>query len=173
MANPRQDEVDTLRQEMIQAIASVMDWYNVTRSAGELYALMYFEDRPMTLEEMKDLMDMSKSSMSYAVRSLMESKMVHKLNYKQERKELFRAEPDFLAAFQNFLTAKLEREIEVVTQVIEQVAPKLKEMLLSKDTPEELRQRINSDLSKVIHARNYYAWLQGFVTRLRSESIGN
>lgn len=165
------EEVQRLRQKMTDAISSIMDWYNLTPSASELYALMFFEDRPMTLEEMKDLMKMSKSSMSYAVRSLIESKMVYKLDYKQDRKELFRADPDFLSAFQKFLTSKLEREIQVVTCTIEEVMPKLKEMLENKDTSEDIRHEVNKDLNKVIHARNYYAWLQGFVNRLKSETL--
>lgn len=169
----RQEEVQVLRQKMMHAISSIMDWYNLTHSASELYALMFFEDRPMTMDEMKDMMGMSKSSISYAVRSLIDSKMIYKLDYKQGRKELFRAEPDFLSAFQKFLTSKLEREIEVVTCAIEEVMPRLKEILEDKDTPETIRQDVNKDLNKVIHAKNYYTWLQGFVNRLKAETLPN
>lgn len=169
----REEELQVLRQKMMHAISSIMDWYNLTPSAGELYALMFFEDRPMTMDEMKDIMGMSKSNISYAVQSLIDSKMVYKLDYKQGRKELFRAEPDFLAAFQKFLTSKLAREIEVVTSAIEEVMPRLKEILEDKDTPEDIRQDVNKDLNKVIHAKNYYTWLQGFVNRLKEETLPN
>jgi len=171
MVEFQENEVELLRQKMILAISKIMDWYNLTPSASELYALMFFEDRPMTLEEMKDLMGMSKSSMSYAVRSLIESKMVYKLDEKQERKELFRADPDFLSSFRKFLTSKLEREIEVVTCAIEDVMPRFKEMLENKETPENIRQEVSKNLDKVIHAKNYYVWLQEFVDLLKSATL--
>ena len=164
-------EVQELRQKMIDAIASVMGWYDLTHSASELYAYMFFEDRPLTLEDMKNVMGMSKSSMSYAVRSLIDAKMIYKLDYKIDRKELFRADPDFLSSFQKFLTSKLEHEIEVVTGVIEDVIPRLRQILDNQDTEEETRQDANHDLSKVVHARNYYAWLNQFVERLKWETL--
>ncbi|QSO46505.1 GbsR/MarR family transcriptional regulator [Alicyclobacillus mengziensis] len=164
-------EVQDLRQQMVHAIASVMGWYDLTHSASELYAYMFFEDRPMTLEEMKDVMGMSKSSMSYAVRSLIEAKMINKLDYKLDRKELFRADPDFLSSFQQFLTSKLEHEIEVVTGVIDEVIPRLKQILDNRNTDEVTRQDANHDLGKVVHAKNYYVWLHQFVERLKSETL--
>lgn len=74
---------------MIEAIAESMDLYGATHSSGQLYGIMFFEDRPITLEEMKTCMNMSKSNMSYEVRSLMESQLVLKLEEKQEPLTMF------------------------------------------------------------------------------------
>lgn len=163
------NEVQTLRKKMIVAIASIMDWYNLTPSASELYAYMFFEDRPMTLEEMKNVMGMSKSNMSYAVRSLIRAKMIYKLDHKQDRKDLYRADPDFLSSFKNFLASKLVREIDVMTSVIDEVLPRLQAILGNTDAEISLRQDANQDLDKVQHAKDYYTWLQEFVIRLKSE----
>ena len=42
--NTSTGEVQDLRQQMVRAIASVMGWYDLTHSASELYAYMFFED---------------------------------------------------------------------------------------------------------------------------------
>jgi DNA-binding transcriptional regulator GbsR (MarR family) len=57
-----------------------MDLYGAAPSVGALYGIMFFEDRPMTLEEMKEMMGMSKRNMSYAARALLESKIIVKLD---------------------------------------------------------------------------------------------
>ncbi|MDQ0116375.1 GbsR/MarR family transcriptional regulator [Paenibacillus harenae] len=162
-----------LRRTVINAIADTMDLYGATYSFGQLYGIMYFEDKPMTLEDMKTHMNMSKSNMSYAVRSLMESKMVTKLEEKQERKDLYVAETDFFLAFRNFFTMKLQREIDVMKSAIEEVIPELSDIILSIDTPDDERKSCLQDLHKLRQALDYYGWLQQFVKQLENGSFFN
>ncbi|WP_059044832.1 GbsR/MarR family transcriptional regulator [Paenibacillus rubinfantis] len=159
---------EELRAKVIDAIAQTMDLYGVNYSYGQLYGIMFFEDRPMTLEEMQQSMNMSKSNMSYAVRSLMESKMVTKLDEKEARKDLYAAETDFFKAFQAFFATKLQREIDVMRGALETVIPPLSETILELETSEEERKQCLEDLHKLKHAVSYYEWLQQFVDRLRS-----
>lgn len=162
---------EQIRGKIIDAIAQTMDLYGANYSFGQLYGIMFFEDKPMTLEEMKQHMNMSKSNMSYAVRSLMDSKMIMKLDEKQERKDLYVAETDFFQAFQNFFAAKLQREIDVMLGAINEVIPPLSEIILAKETGEEERQLCLKDLHKLRHGIDYYTWLQQFVDGLRSGSF--
>lgn len=155
-----------IRKQMIEAIAETMDLYGATHSSGQLYGVMFFENRPMTLDEMKTQMNMSKSNMSYAVRSLMESRMVKKLEEKQERKELYAAETNFFTAFQNFFTYKLQREVDVMTGAIDQALPELTELILQESISDEERKLALQDLHKLRHAKKYYEWLQNFVYAL-------
>ncbi|MFC4597163.1 GbsR/MarR family transcriptional regulator [Cohnella hongkongensis] len=158
---------EEVRLKVIDAIAQTMDLYGVNYTFGQLYGVMFFEDRPMTLEEMRTSMNMSKSNMSYAVRSLVESKMVTKLDEKVERKDLYAAETDFFKAFQAFFATRLQREIDVMREAVEAAIPKLAESILEEETPEEERRLALSDLHKLKHSVSYYEWLQRFVERLR------
>ncbi|WP_263575543.1 GbsR/MarR family transcriptional regulator [Paenibacillus vietnamensis] len=152
---------------MIEAIADTMDLYGATHSSGQLYGIMFFENRPMTLDEMKTHMNMSKSNMSYAVRSLVESRMVNKLDEKQDRKELYAAETDFFRAFQHFFSHKLQREIDVMTDAVDQAFPELTDLILEEHITDEERKLALQDLHKLRHAKKYYEWLQQFVDALR------
>lgn len=156
-----------LRAQVIEAIAQTMDLYGANHSFGKLYGIMFFEDKPMTLEDMKDYMNMSKSNMSYAIRSLLDSKMVTKLEEKRDRKDQYVAETDFFQTFRVFFTMKLQREIDVMLGAINQVIPELSEMALAEDTTEAERQECLRDLHKLRHGVNYYTWLQKFVNGLR------
>ncbi|ASA25233.1 GbsR/MarR family transcriptional regulator [Paenibacillus donghaensis] len=158
---------EQLLRPMIDAIAQTMDLYGANYSFGQLYGIMFFEDRPMTLEEMKNLMNMSKSNMSYGVRSLMASKMVTKLPKKRERKELYAVETDFFEAFRNFFSLKLQREIDVMKEALGSVMAELQELSEAADTPEEERMYCLRDLEKLQHAVKYYDWLQKFVDGLQ------
>ncbi len=157
-----------LRAEVIDAIARTMDLYGVNHSFGELYGVMYFEDRPMTLEEMKDSMKMSKSNMSYAVRSLVQSRMITKLEDKRDRRDQYQAETDYFKTFQNFFGSRLQREIDVMTSSLEHVIPQLSQIILAQDTTAEERESCLRDLHKLQHAQQYYVWLQHFVDQLQA-----
>jgi DNA-binding transcriptional regulator GbsR (MarR family) len=162
---------EQLQRRVIDAIAQTMDLYGANYSFGQLYGIMFFEDRPMTLEEMKHMMSMSKSNMSYGVRSLISSGMVTKLEEKQERRDLYVAETDFFQAFRSFFTMKLQREIDVMSEALEFVLPELQELLQAEELSEDERQRCLVDFTKIKHAVDYYQWLQQFVDGLRDGDI--
>nr|WP_221468743.1 transcriptional regulator [Cohnella thailandensis] len=159
---------EAIRHQVIDAIAETMDLYGANYTFGQLYGIMYFEDKPMTLEDMQGYMNMSKSNMSYAVRSLMDSKMVSKLKEKDERKDLYAAETDFFQAFRNFFAAKLQREVDVMRGALETAIPELSEVILDAGTPDDERKLCLQDLQKLKHAVGYYDWLQRFVDDLRA-----
>lgn len=161
---------EQLLRPMIDAIAQTMDLYGANYSFGQLYGIMFFEDRPMTLEEMKNVMNMSKSNMSYGVRSLMASKMVTKLEKKRDRKDLYAVETDFFQTFKNFFGMKLQREIDVMRQALDAVIPELEGLVQAVDTPEDERHSCLKDLEKLEHAVQYYDWLQQFVDELGEEN---
>jgi len=156
------------RFKVIDAIAQTMDLYGVNYSFGQLYGIMFFEDRPMTLEEMQVFMNMSKSNMSYAVRSLSETRMVTKLKEKDDRKDLYAAETNFYKTFQAFFASKLQREIDVMRLAVDAAIPELTETIIASDTTDEERSLCLADLHKLKHAVDYYAWLQQFVNGLTS-----
>ncbi|GLI06840.1 HTH-type transcriptional repressor GbsR [Paenibacillus tyrfis] len=160
-----------LKEKFIDAIADTMDLYGIVPSVAKLYGIMFFEDEPMTLEKMKDVMGMSKSNMSYAVRALVDSKMVVKLDNKKERKDLYQAESNFYTAFQNFFATKLQREMDVMVNAIGEVTPELKELILHIDTPDDVRKQALKDLHKLVHATEYYAWLQTFIEQINEGEI--
>ncbi|MFD0674242.1 GbsR/MarR family transcriptional regulator [Cohnella sp. GCM10027633] len=159
---------ESIRHRVIDAIAETMDLYGANYTFGQLYGIMYFEDKPMTLEDMQSCMNMSKSNMSYAVRSLLDAKMVTKLKEKEERKDLYAAEKDFFQAFRNFFAVKLQREVDVMRGAIEAAIPELTEVILDSGTPEEERKLCLQDLHKLKHAVGYYEWLQRFVNDLQA-----
>ncbi|AIQ54800.1 GbsR/MarR family transcriptional regulator [Paenibacillus sp. FSL R7-0331] len=162
---------EQLLRTMIDAIAQTMDLYGANYSFGQLYGIMFFEDKPMTLEEMKQVMNMSKSNMSYGVRSLMSAQMVTKLEEKRERKDLYVAEKDFFQAFRNFFTLKLQCEIDVMQEAMGAVIPQLEILAQTGDTPEEERLSCARDLEKLRHATEYYSWLQQFVDGLKNGEL--
>ncbi|GAB7388163.1 transcriptional regulator GbsR [Bacillaceae bacterium] len=156
---------------VIEAIAETMDLYGVTHSVGRLYGIMYFSEKPMTLDEMSKKMGMSKPSMSTGIHTLLEHEMVHKVWQKGVRKDLYVAEKDFFKSFVAFFSKKWEREANVNLQAIERAEEILQELLADPDLPETVTKRAERDLQLIAESKLYYEWLRRFVKKMRNREF--
>lgn len=75
--NPEFAAIEQARDLVIDSIAETMDLYGITRSVGILYGTMYMRDE-MTLDEMREELQMSKPSMSTGVKKLQDLNVVKK-----------------------------------------------------------------------------------------------
>ncbi len=94
--------IEEAKDLVINSISETMDLYGINRSVGNLYGIMVFEGS-MTLDEMRQQLQMSKPSMSTGVKKLQEYDIVKQQFTRGSRKQHFIAEKDFFTFFRNFL----------------------------------------------------------------------
>ncbi|WP_028390370.1 choline uptake/conversion transcriptional regulator CudC [Bacillus cihuensis] len=156
---------------VIDAIAETMDLYGVTPSVGRLYAVLYFSEDPMTLNQMGKSLGMSKPSMSTGIHSLMDIEMVQKVWRKGERKDLYKAEKDFFISFISFFCKKWEREISTNLQAINKATTQLNFLLENPDVPESIQEKAQKDIQQLKDSTKYYIWLEKLVQTFRSGEL--
>ncbi|WP_175615749.1 choline uptake/conversion transcriptional regulator CudC [Piscibacillus halophilus] len=175
MEGKKQQKAEELLEQaegaVIDAIAETMDLYGVTPSIGRLYATMYFKHDPLTLDDMKDDLGMSKPSMSTAVRKLQEINIVKKVWKKGSRKDLFVAEKNFFQYFSHFFGDKWEREAKLNLSAIDYAEEMLQQIINNDDTEEEVKQRAEQDLRQLEEYRIYCHWLERLVHSVESGEI--
>ncbi|MUK90072.1 GbsR/MarR family transcriptional regulator [Ornithinibacillus sp. L9] len=159
-------------EKFIQVIAKNMNLYGITSSVGRLYGTLYFADQPMTLDDMRDALEMSKTSMSTGVRALSDMKMVEPTYKKGIRKDLYQSEEDwyksFTSLFANRWRKQTESNIEEANEAIEEL-----EIIQQKTDDPELKDKINSDIERLRYAKDYYDWLMKFIRVVESGEIFN
>lgn len=164
------EQYEDTKEQFIQVIAKNMSLYGITPSVGRLYGVLFFENEPMTLDDMRDALEMSKTSMSTGVRSLTDMKMVESTFKKGIRKDLYKSEEDwyksFTSLFGNRWRHHTETNIEEADEAIE-VLEKIKKSSSS----EELRDKIDFDIDRLRYAQNYYRWLMKFIQVIESGEI--
>lgn len=166
-----QDEkLENARERVIESISKNMDIYSVTPSVGRLYGAMFFEKEPMTLDEMKDKLQMSKTSMSTGVRTLIDLNMVEKVWRKGERKDLYQVKSDWYQTFTDFFCIHWRKGIEMNRDACKESIAELMEVL--EDTiPHEKRITAQEDLDRMSYALGYYEWLNKVVDLFESREI--
>ncbi|MEN2767726.1 GbsR/MarR family transcriptional regulator [Ornithinibacillus xuwenensis] len=168
--NKEWDKYEETIDKFIQIIAKNMNLYGITSSIGRLYGVLYFSDEPMTLDDMRDALEMSKTSMSTGVRALSDMKMVESTFKKGIRKDLYQSEEDwyksFTSLFGNRWRKHTESNIEEAAEAIDEL-----QKLLELTVDEELKMKISNDMERLHYAKNYYEWLMKFIHVIESGKI--
>ncbi|MBT2286377.1 GbsR/MarR family transcriptional regulator [Paenibacillus polymyxa] len=169
----QQATVLKIRKRVIEAIGRNMDLYGVTLSTGHLYGLLFFADKPMTLDDMGREMEMSKTSMSTGVRTLLDLKMVNKVWSKGSRKDLYEVEYDWHQTFTDYFAIKWKKAVESNLQVLRKSIEELNRLVenLDEQADAELIHILLEDKHKVLQAEAYYKWLDRLIDTMENEEI--
>ncbi|MBP2240845.1 DNA-binding transcriptional regulator GbsR (MarR family) [Cytobacillus eiseniae] len=166
-----QEQLERVRERVIETIAKNMNLYGITDSIGRLYGMLYFHNHPMTLDEMKEELGMSKTSMSTSVRNLMDLKMVEKVWKKGSRKDLYQAEEDWYQTFIDFFSIKWRSGISMNIVVMTKSIGELEKLISMDEVDDEIRSAAIVDIEKMKAALSYYDWLNRLVDSFESEEI--
>lgn len=158
------------KQEFIQVIAKNMNLYGITPSIGRLFGVLYFSDDPMTLDEMRDALAMSKTSMSTGVRTLLDMKMVEPVFKPGVRKDLYRSEDDWYKSFTSLFGIRWRKGTETNIEQMEAAKKKLLEIYENTED-DNLKERIQEDMKRLDYAKQYYDWLMRLIKVIESGEI--
>ncbi|MCT2536525.1 transcriptional regulator [Aquibacillus koreensis] len=170
MSNESQS-VEQARDMMISAIAQSMVIYGVTPSVGRIYGVLYFSQEPLTLDEIKDQVAMSKASVSNGMRELLETDMVTKVWKKGDRKDHYVAEKDYLRNFLTFYIKKIRQERSLIMKATEQVEPILEEIVQDTTTDSQVREKAKQDLTLIKDSYEYFDWTMRLANSMESGEI--
>ncbi|WP_314586674.1 GbsR/MarR family transcriptional regulator [Paenibacillus terrigena] len=171
LSQEEQSTVLRVRKRVIEAIGRNMDLYGVTLSTGHLYGLLFFADKPMTLDEMGREMSMSKTSMSTSMRTLLDLNMVNKVWEKGSRKDLYEVEYDWYQTFTDYFAIEWRKAVETNIQIIRRSIEEISRMM--QEIPEDtaIRGVLEVDKRKMEGAVRYYTWLNRLIDCLENGDI--
>ena len=165
------DQLDRARERIIETIAQNIHLYGVTPSAGRLYGMMYFHNQPITLDEMKEELGMSKTSMSMSVRSLSDLKMVERVWKKGVRKDLYQVQEDWYQSFIDLFSTKWKSSISMHIHSIQKSLSELKQLVSGDDASEEIKELAKIDIEKLDYILQYYKWVDRLIEAFESHEI--
>lgn len=167
------ERVRKLRERVIETIGSNMDLYGVTMSVGHMYGYMFFQNEPVTLDEMRSVMGMSKTSMSTGMRTLMDLKLVHKVWGKGSRKDFYVVETDWYQTFTDYFSIRWKKSVEMNLNAVKKSLKELQELKKEAEESEnkELLEILEKDEQKLNEAIKYYRWLNRLIETFESGEI--
>ncbi len=136
-------------QEFVLRWGDLGGQWGVNRSVAQIQALLYLSDRPMTADDIADVLGLARSNVSNSIRELITWKLVRRVPVLGDRRDHYEAEADLWQILSRIAQGRKEREIDPAVEAIHK-ALKAAEG--------------DRTISKVAHARLHE--MQGFLTTL-------
>lgn len=86
--------------------------WGVNRSVGQIHALLYVSEYPMTAEDIANTLGMARSNVSNSLRELMSWDLVRRVHVMRDRRDFFEAETDLWQMMMLITQGRKEREID-------------------------------------------------------------
>jgi DNA-binding transcriptional regulator GbsR (MarR family) len=114
------EEVQAAREEVIEAAARSAEVYGLNGSYGRLYAILYFAEEPLSLDDLADRSGYAKSTVSTAMQAMERLHFIKRRSIPGEGKRLyFEAETDAWRIAQQILNQEVRREFRTMTQALD------------------------------------------------------
>lgn len=124
---PVSDSLPKSRREFVETAGRLCQLLGLPRSTGQIYGLLYLSPRPLSLDDIAELLSISKASASTGTRQLVSWQAVKEVWVPGDRRDHFEALGDLRellrAAYRNFFQPKFEksqRKLDVLLAALEE-----------------------------------------------------
>jgi len=92
--------------------------WGVNRSVGQLHALLYLSDRPLSAEEIADTLGLARSNVSTSLKELQSWNLIRRVQVMGDRRDYFEAEADLWEMVTRIAEGRKAREIDPTLAVL-------------------------------------------------------
>lgn len=139
------DDVDTIREDVIQSMERSAEVYGLSRSAGRVFGVLYFANEPLTIGELVDRTGYAKSTISNVTRRLTRIGMLRRLSSAGGgRKVQFEAETNVWYILQDVFQQYVAREMQASLRTFKRAERRLEELDDDGESVANIRERVES-----------------------------
>lgn len=165
------DRLEKARKRIAESIAQNIHLYGLPPSAGRQYGMMFFQDRPLTLDDMSEELGMSKTSMSTSIRALAEAKLVDRVWQRGVRKDLYEVKDDWYQSFIDMFNSRWRSSVSLHSTAIRKSLKELEQLIDDETISPEILEKAKVDIEKLIYIRDYYDWLDRLIDAFEEHDI--
>jgi DNA-binding transcriptional regulator GbsR (MarR family) len=127
-----QTAADCLRavhESMLESLSQLADYFGFTRVIGQLYGALLLSPEPLSLDDLKDRLQISKPSVSTNMRTLETLGAVHEMYVRGDRRKYYEVDSDLWRVAQRILRSRELHDVETALRVLETNTGRLREAM--------------------------------------------
>ncbi len=133
--------LQAVQDSMLDGLGQLASYFGFSKVMGQLYGALMLSAVPLSLDDLVELLDISKASVSMNLRTLEHLGMVRQVWVKGrgDRRKFYEAETDFWQIISNILAGREMRDVERALHVMDDNASRLsKSMANMSEADQEL-----------------------------------
>jgi len=107
------------RDNFIEGIGHLVSSVGLSRTIGQLYAMLFLSNEPLCLDDMAERLKISKGNASVNIRELEKLGVVRKVWVKGSRRDFYEAELDLEKLIKNGIVAAAKRRMDMILETID------------------------------------------------------
>lgn len=164
-------KLELIKSRRIKQFSENMQSYGYPKTLGLVIAVLYYENKPMNLDELAKNTGMSKTRMSQVLRELERIHLVEKIFIKGSRRHTYILERDMYEQFITLKSQKLREIIHRNEKVEERILNDLQDILNDENTSAEIREKANKFYKESLFAVQYFDWMTRLVHFYESKEV--
>lgn len=119
--------LQAVQESMLDGLGQLAAYFGFSKVMGQLYGALMLSKTPLSLDDLVELLDISKASVSMNLRTLEHLGMVRQVWVKGrgDRRKFYEAETDFWQIITNILAGREMRDVERALHVMDENASRL------------------------------------------------
>lgn len=102
----------------VAGIGRLARFFGFSEMMGRLYGTLLLSPQPLSLDDLTEMLQISKGSVSMNMRSLERWGMAKEVWMRGDRKKYYEAEPELWKVIRNVLSGRERREVQLALQVL-------------------------------------------------------
>lgn len=124
-----------VRDSMVDGVGQLAEYFGFSKVMGQLYTALLMSPRPLSLDDLMAVLDISKASVSVNMRTLEHMGMVRQawVRGRGDRRKFYEAETDFWDIIANILSGREMRDVERALAVMNEGVERLSASMVRMD----------------------------------------
>ncbi|MBZ0284917.1 MAG: helix-turn-helix domain-containing protein [Anaerolineae bacterium] len=167
---PQDPNLRDVQESMLDGLGQLAAYFGFSKVMGQLYGALLMSPEPLSLDDLVELLDISKASVSMNLRTLEQLGMVRQVwvRGKAGRRKFYESETDFWQIISNILSRREMRDVERAINVMDENTERLSKALpdmLAED--QELAQLY---LERIGQMQSLFRFAQLIITSILAKS---
>ena len=165
-AQPTNASLQTVQESMLDGLGQLASYFGFSKVMGQLYGALLLSKAPLSLDDLVELLDISKASVSMNLRTLEHLGMVRQVWVKGrgDRRKFYEAETDFWQIISNVLAGREMRDVERAIHVMDENAKRLSQSMSKMS--EEDQKLAKLYLERIDEMQSLFRFAQQMITSI-------
>ena len=130
--------------QFVQLWGDMASAWGINKTMSQIHALLYAESNPLDTDTIMDKLDISRGNANMNLRRLLDWELIHKVQFKGDRKDYYSAETDVWKIVSTIIRERQQREIAPIRAELQECIKTLEAGGLNDEESKEFKQRIEN-----------------------------
>jgi DNA-binding transcriptional regulator GbsR (MarR family) len=160
-----------VQDSMLDGLGQLASYFGFSKVMGQLYGALMLSREPLSLDDLVELLDISKASVSMNLRTLEHLGMVRQVwvRGRGDRRKFYEAERDFWQIISNVLTGREMRDVERALNVMRENADRLSKAIPNMSESDQELSRLY--LERIEQMQSLFKFAQLMISSILGKAV--